>query len=385
MKSIYLDHAATSPLRPAVREAMAPLLEGVSGNPSSVHRWGREARAALEKAREHIAALLRVTPREVIFTRGGTEAINLAILGTARSARSEGGPSLLLRSALEHSAVREPMDELARLGHRVEVIAVNDEGHLDEDGFASALAHFGASRRLAAFQWVNHETGILLPIGSIADRCAAEGVPLLVDAVQAAGRIPIDLSETPTSLLSLSGHKLGGPRGMGVLVARKGVELHPLLFGGGQEGGLRPGTEDVAGAVGFARAFELAVAEMAIESERLAGLRRTLEVGLRTGIPELRIHGERAERAPHILSIGVPGIPRDLLPNALDVEGVGVSAGSACRSGSTEVSPVMVGLYGEEAHSFAPLRLSLGWNTTQDELNAAIPRIVTTVNRGRGL
>jgi len=384
MKAIYLDHAATTPLRPEVREAMAPFMDGVWGNPSSIHRWGREARAALEGARERVADLLRTSPREVYFTRGGTESINLAILGVAGRARLEGGsPSCYLRSSLEHSAVREPMDELEKLGDQIEVIGVDDTGKIDDEALDAALHRTGPTLRLASIQWANQETGILLRVGAIADRCAAAGIPLHVDAVQAAGKLPIDLAATPISLLSLSGHKLGGPKGVGVLVVRKRVELHPLLFGGGQEGGLRPGTEDVAGAVGFARALELAVAEGTTEAERLAGLRSLLEEGLVAGIPGLQVHGAHAARAPHILAVGVPGIARDLLPSALDLAGVGASAGSACRSGSTEVSPVLLALYGKAAYTFAPLRLSLGWNTTRADVEEAIPRIVATVERIR--
>jgi len=382
---IYLDYAATTPLRPEVREAMEPFFGGLSGNPSSIHRWGREARAALEGARERAATALGVTPPEVVFTRGGTESINLALFGSApRSGEGASLPGTFLRSAIEHSAVREPMEELERLGHRVEVIGVKGrEEIIDLEALTRTLSSSYERPFLSSFQWANQETGILLPIREIAERCATAGVPLHVDAVQAAGKIPLDLSDLPISLLSLSGHKLGGPRGTGVLVVRRGVELRPHLFGGGQERSLRPGTEDVAGAVGFSRALEIATLELPTEPARLADLRSLLESGLRSMIPDLRVHGSAASRSPHILSLGFPGLPRDLLPGALDLEGVGVSAGSACRSGSVEVSPVMEALYGEEAHSFAPLRLSLGWSTTQAEVEEVIPRIARTVERIR--
>jgi cysteine desulfurase len=275
------------------------------------------------------------------------------------------------------------MEELGRLGHRIEVVGVDDGGHVDEGALDAVLRRSGPPPTLASFQWANQETGILLPIGAIAEKFAAAGIPLHVDSIQAAGKLPIDLSATPISLLSLSGHKLGGPKGTGVLVVRKGVSLHPLLFGGGQEGGLRPGTEDVAGAIGFAGALELAVTESPTEAKRLTGLRSLMEEGLLAGIPDLRVHGARAPRVPHILAVGVPGIARDLLLSALDLAGVGASAGSACRSGSTEVSPVMLGLYGEAAHTFAPLRLSLGWSTTLAEVEEAIPQIVRAVERIR--
>lgn len=398
MRSIYLDYAATAPLRPEVLDAMAPHLGGIAGNPSSVHRWGREARAALDGARQRTADLLGVSSGEVYFTRGGTESINLAILGSAlpdpgtesHASATSAGSMQLFRSAVEHSAVREPMEELERRGFAVEVIGVSREGRLDLGELEAAIskarpvaANDGPPVGLASFQWVNQETGILLPIEEIADLCTAVGVRLHVDAVQGVGKLPLDLTSTPISLLSVSGHKLGGPRGTGVLVLRKGVTLRPLLFGGGQERGIRPGTEDTAGAVGMARALELAVENRVDESNRLAALRTRLEEGLRAGIPDLRVHGDTVPRAPHILGIGVPGIARDLLPAALDLEGVGVSEGSACRSGSSEVSPVLKALYGEGANTFAPLRLSLGWDTARAEIEEAIPRIVTTVERIR--
>lgn len=384
MSMIYLDHAATTPLRPEVRESFSAILESAPGNPSSSHRWGREARGALEKAREQVAAILRTSPREIIFTRGGTESINLALAGIAERHRDEGGgPAHFLRSSIEHSAVREPMEALTRQEGRVTPVALSDRGSFDREAMERALSHRDPTPILASFQMVNQETGIILPIEEIAEMCLRKGVPLHVDAVQAAGKIPIDLSRTAASLLTISGHKFGGPRGTGVLFIRTGVDLHPVLHGGGQERGLRPGTEDVAGAVALALALELATSSTESESARLSGLRAELEKGLQATIPGLRIHGEEALRAPHILSIGVPGIPRDILPNALDLEGIGASAGSACRSGSTAVSPVMAALYGDDADTFAPLRLSLGWSTTADEVREAVPRIAAVVERIR--
>lgn len=378
---IYLDHAAATPMRPEVSRAMAPFREGIVGNPSSAHRWGRAARAALEDARERTAFVLGVSPEAVYFVRGGTESINLAILGRADRELAKGdGPVVLLRSAIEHAAVRESMDAAEAAGCSVEVLAVGPDGGLllpDPDELR------GRAVRLISVQWVNHETGLVLPIPELAEVCGRADVPLHVDAVQAVGKISFDLGETEVDLLSLSSHKLGGPRGVGALVVRPEIEIAPRQYGGGQERGLRPGTEDVAGAVGLSHALEISAASLNLETKRLAGLRELLEARLGGALPELRIHGKEGPRAPHILSIGVPGLPRDVLPGALDLAGVAVSAGSACRSGATSVSPVLQALYGEVAADVAPLRLSLGWSTTREEVEEAARRIPPVVERVR--
>ncbi len=380
VNTIYLDHAATTPLRPEVVEAMAPFARGLVGNPSAVHRWGRAARSAIENARERSATALGVRPDEVRFVHGGTESVNLAVQGRYGWLRERGETgAVFLRSALEHSAVRESMDSLEAWGARVEHFSVDVTGRADLPS-RHELTHREVA--LVSCQWVNPETGIVLPVPELADECEAAGVPLHVDAVQAVGRLPLQLEALPTPLLSLSGHKLGGPKGTGVLVVR-GVELRPVLFGGGQEGGLRPGTEDVAGAVGVACAIELSVERRQEEARRVAALRDRLEAGLLASVPGARVHGGAAPRAPHVLGLGIPGLPRDVLPGALDLEGIGASAGSACVSGSTAVSPTLRALYGDDAVGYAPLRLSLGWTTTEDEILDAVRRIPPVVARIR--
>jgi cysteine desulfurase len=272
------------------------------------------------------------------------------------------------------------MESLEAFGVRIEVIRVSPSGTVD---FPEARELSRRRIRLVSCQWVNQESGMVLPISEIARECGEAGVPLHVDAVQACGRIAFGPLGRAISLLSLSGHKLGGPPGTGVLVVREDMELRPTLHGGGQERGLRPGTEDVAGAVGFARALEVCLDRMPEESLRIADLRARLEGGLLAALPETRVSAKDASRAPHILGLGIPGLPRDVLTGALDLEGIGASAGSACASGSTDVSPTFRALHGQEAARLAPLRLSLGWTSTSGEVEEAIRTIPRVVERVR--
>ncbi len=377
MEMVYLDHAATTPMRPEVARAIRRATDAPYGNPSSSHGWGRSARAALEDARERAASALGTKPGHVLFVRGGTESINLAILGRVEWALSTGlSRPRLLCSSLEHSAVRASMAAAAARGSSVRVIEVAPTGELTlPGGKATALK----DAKLVSVQWLNQETGLRLPVEALAEACADAGVPLHVDAVQAGGKLPIDLSATPISALSLSGHKLGGPASTGLLVLAGGVELHPRLFGGGQEAGLRPGTEDVAGAVGLATALELSVGGLVAEACRLEALRERLESGLLSRLPGLHIHGAEGPRGPHILNVGVPGVAPDILHAALDLAGIAASPGSACRSGAVTVSPVLTALYGDEATERAPLRLSLGWSTTAGEVERGIEAVSTVI------
>lgn len=394
MDRIYLDHAATTPLHPRVEEAMAEIRAVPRGNPASPHQRGREARAHLEKAREQVADLLAAEPAEVFFVRGGTESDNLAIQGRVlaqldRPATDVGARSPTIRlahSALEHSAVREAAAACeARFGARVEILPVSPGGGVDMEALQRALdpAH-GSAPAVVSVQLVNGETGLILEVDEVIRRCREAGVVVHVDAVQGVGRVPVPgigpRSHRP-HLLSLSAHKLGGPGGAGVLLRETGVELAPLLLGGGQEGGIRPGTVDVEAAVGTAEALGLALESQGGEGARLGRLRDRLEARLRDGVPGLRVHGAEGRRAPHILNVGIPGLPRDLLPGALDLEGIAASAGSACRSGATSVSPTLQALYGEEASRVAPLRISTGWSTTEQEMAIAGDRILEVLGR----
>jgi len=382
---VYLDHAATTPVHPRVLAALEEVRSRPRANPSSLHRPGREARALLERARARVATLLGVQPEEVFFVRGGTESDNLALQGRilAQLEEGESGDALwLAHSALEHSAVRETARRLAsRHGIGVTVLPVSRTGEVDLD--ALRLRSSTSPPSVVSVQAVNSETGLILNLEPMVRFCREAGVVVHVDAVQAAGRVPLPQGALRPHLLSLSAHKMGGPSGAGLLIRERGVQLAPLLIGGGQEAGVRPGTADLEAAVGTAEALDLALAEEGREAERLRSLRDTLERTLVQEIPNLRILGGEGPRAPHILAVGLEGLPRDLLPSALDLEGVAASAGSACRSGSAEVSPVLTALYGSSAPGIAPLRLSLGWNTTAAELADATPRILKVFSRVR--
>lgn len=399
MELIYLDHASTTHLHPRVARAMEEVRAHPRGNPASPHRRGREARGLLEGARERIAGLLGRTPGEVFFVRGGTESDNLAIQGRVLAAleeraggsRSRASPPVVAHSALEHSAVRESAEAAARrFGVQVEILDVLPSGQVDGAQLDRLLTRTPEQPLpVVSVQLVNGETGLVLGVAEVIRRCRERGVVVHVDAVQGVGRVPFPWGEEgagpPPHLLSFSAHKLGGPGGAGILVREAGVPLAPLLVGGGQEGGVRPGTVDVEAATGTAEALALALESMEGEARRLAALRDGLQARIMEKMPDLRVHGGEGPRAPHILNLGVPAVPRDLLPGAMDLEGVAVSAGSACRSGATSVSPVLRALYGEAAQKVAPLRISLGWSTTAGEVETAGARILQVLSRVRGV
>lgn len=349
---IYLDHAATTPVRPAVRAAMEPFLTERYGNPSSTHGPGRGARAALEEARERVAGQLGAAPNEIVFTGGGTEADNLAVLGRWWAA----GEGVAI-SAVEHSAVRHAAARAARDGAPVSTLAVDEAGRVVVDALAEVLE---SPQAVVSVMWANNEVGTIQPISEISALCRDRGAVLHTDAVQAVGHVPVTVD--PVDLLSLSAHKFGGPKGVGVLYVRAGTALDPLLHGGGQERGLRGGTANVAGAVGLAEALDIAVAEVDAEAERLAALRDGLQERL-LDLPGTRVVG--ADRLPHILSLAIDRVDDDVLLPALDLAGLAVSSGSACHSGAGTPSHVLLAM-GQQ--SDAIVRFSLGWSTTAEDV-----------------
>ena len=374
---VYLDYAATTPLRTPVREAMLAVLGDRWGNPSSVHRWGREARAVLEDARARFAAVVGASPAEIVFTRGGTEADNLAVLGRGRA----DGSRTAAVSAIEHKAVLASAKALAADGGTVRTIPVDADGRVDLDALAETVR---ADRpAVVSVMWANNEVGAVQPVEQVAAICAEAGVAFHTDAVQALGKLPVRLDAVPVALAAFSAHKLGGPRGTGALFVRRGTQLHPLLYGGGQERGLRSGTEDVAGAVGFAVAAELAEAERETVMARIGVLRDRLEAGLCERVPGLRVNAAAAPRLATISNVSAPGADAEMLLMALDLEGVAASSGSACSSGAVEPSHVLTAM-GLPADVAGPsVRFSLGRETTEADIDRALQVFPAVVERLR--
>jgi|TARA_Y100001001_G_scaffold95231_1_gene92898 cysteine desulfurase len=382
MKAVYLDHAATTPIRNEVREAMEPYLSESFGNPSSLHRWGREASAALEDARATVAEALGAHSREIYFTRGGTESDNLAVLGCCEFMKTHEKRLTLVVSAIEHSAVLDPAKLVTeRQGIDLVTLPVSQDGVLDQELIRLALE---SGPTVVSLMWVNNETGLVFPVPEISSLVNELGGTIHTDAVQAVGKIPVNVRESSIHLLTASGHKIYGPKSTGILFVRSGVNLVPLVHGGGQEQTLRAGTEDVAGAVGFACSLQLAVEEQQQLCKRLTALRSVLERRLLETIPGLRINVQNANRASHISSIAIDDIDGEDLLAALDLEGIAASGGSACESGSTQTSHVITALYGEEI-STATVRFSLGCETTEQEIEQTIIKLTSIVTRLRKL
>jgi cysteine desulfurase len=374
--SIYLDHNATTPLDPRVLEAMQPWLTGVHGNPASVHKPGRAAHVALEQARAQVAALVAAKPAEVIFTGGGTEADNLALKGVCHG-RSSGR---LLVGAIEHSAILGPADALSELSWSVERIPVDGEGRYDLAALEGLLAKKDV--RLVSAMLANNETGVLQDVAAIAAKTHKVGALLHCDAVQAAGKVEVDFRARGADLMTLSAHKLNGPRGVGALVMDRRVDLKPLVHGGGQEQGLRGGTENLAGIVGFGKAAELAAHELKQRAEHARALRDALEIEVQK-LPGARVFSGKAERLPNTLQFGVEGIDGEWLVMELDKRGIAVSSGSACHSGKGEPSHVLLALGLDPAVAKGALRVSFGLGNTREDVQA-VAKALQGITASRG-
>ncbi len=381
MLPIYLDHAATTPVRPDVLEAMLPFLNSVWGNPSSSHRFGRAARAGLEQGRRETADALGVEPNQVIFTSGGTEADNLALIGAALAARAHGRPMHVVTTAIEHKAVLAAAHAVVNLGGEETILGVDANGTVR---FADLDAALQREPALVSVMWVNNEVGVVQPMAEIGARCRAAGVPLHSDAVQAFGKLPIDLDAVGCRLLSISGHKIGAPKGIGALIVRDRKIIEAIIHGGGQQYGIRPGTENVAGAVAMGRAALLARRELDEHVARISALRDDLAARLVHAVPDLMVHVQDAPHAPHILSLAVPGAEAEALLMHLDLAGIACSGGSACSTGTVEPSHVLVAMGIERSLALATIRFSLGHETTADDVErvaAAFPGIVDRVRQ----
>ena len=379
---VYLDNAATTPLDRRVLEAMLPHLEGARGNPSSLHTLGAAAREALGEARESVAALIGASPQEVVFTGGGTEADALAVLGLARAVGHEDRRHVVI-SSVEHAAVRETARHLEAEGYEVTRLPVDAAGLVDPAELSSTLRPDTA---LAAVIWANNEVGTVEPIEELAAICAEKNVPLHADAVQAVGRLPLDVRRVPVSTLALSGHKLYGPQGVGALYVRDGLRLQPVLFGGGQEHGLRSGTENVAGVVGLGAAARLAARELEGRSRHESELRDRIIAGA-AGIPGVRLNGHPEKRLPNNVHLSVEGVEAEGLVLLCDALGYAIGSGSACASGSIghKASPVLLAMGREQREAFSVVRITVGKDNTPEEIDGFLEAFAGAVGRLREL
>ena len=377
---IYLDHNATTPLRPEAREAMLPLMEGWQGNPSGIHAPGRRFRAAIDGSRDTIASLLGAKSHEIIFTSGGTESCNLALLGLARRHRAT-GKNHLLTAATEHHAVLHAMQSLAsREGFDLTILPVDAQGAVDPATFEAALR---PGTLLASVMMANNETGVIQPVAKLASLCRGRGVLFHTDAVQAFGKIPCLPGELGVDALSVTGHKFYGPPGAGFLWLRSGVSIEPIQHGGFHENERRPGTENAAAIAGMAVAATLAVAEVKAgsESARLESLRERLWRGIMEISPAVVRNAANAPVTSNTLNVSFPGCDGETLLMGLDLEGVAASSGSACMVGSIQASHVLLAMGVPESTARSTVRFSLGRHTTEQEIDDALAALARVMAR----
>lgn len=379
-KRYYFDHNATTPVRTEVVEAMLPYLTGRYGNASSIHSFGREAREALEESRTKIAGILKAQPEEFYFTGCGTESDNIALAGVLRSARD--GKNALVTTAIEHSAIINTGRMLEGKGFKVTFVGVDRRGVVDLDALRKAV---GPDTALVSIMHANNETGVLQPIHEAARIAHEQGALFHTDAVQSAGKIPVDVTEMGIDLLSMSAHKLNAMKGVGGLYVRRGVPVTPLMFGGHHEHGIRPGTENVAGAVGFARAVELAVTHMKDDARRLSALRDRLEKSILKTIPDVVVNGFGASRLAGTTNISFPGVDGEALLMSMDLAGVALSTGSACTVGEVEPSHVLLAMGVNPRTATSSLRFSMGWGTDANGIDHILDVLPPIVERLRSV
>lgn len=376
---LYLDHAATTEVRPETRAAMAPFLDAVFGNPSGIHDLSRRAKNALEAAREQAAELVGAPhPRDIVFTGGGTEADNLAVAGAALAAGRPGG---VVTTAIEHQAVLESARFIARLGGNVRIAGVDGLGRIDPAEVAELV---GADTAVVSVMAANNETGTLLPVAAVSAAVHDRGPALVhTDAVQAFISEPITVRTTGADMISLAAHKFGGPKGVGLLYIRDGIRLEPVVHGGGQELGRRSGTHNVAGIVGMVAAMEATVADRNSMSRRVRAMRDGFESALAAAIPDLEINAPVAGRLAQHSHVRIPGVPAETLLIRLDQAGVGAAAGSACHSGAIEISHVLAAMGFKEDAAGECVRFTFGWSTRSEDAAEASRRVITVVGELR--
>jgi cysteine desulfurase len=364
-ETLYLDHNASTPVRPEVAEAMQQALRDLGANPSSAHREGQRVRAALERARALTASLVGAAEHELVFVSGGTEGDHLAIVGSAWAQRERG--KHVACAAIEHHAVHGALEVLERLGWTHSTLPCDTNGMTPPD----SVNDLPAGVTVLSLMLANNETGVVQPVAALAARARARGVRVHCDAVQAAGKVPVNVDSLGVDYLVFSAHKFGGPKGVGALIVRKRAPLEPLFRGSAHEHGLRGGTENVPGIIGMGAAAELAARELAGESTRLLALRKQFEALLRAAVPDLVVHGAGAPRLPNTVNASFPGARSDHMLLALDARGLAASAGAACASGGVEPSPVLVAMAVPRELAVCALRFSLGHSTSAADVERA--------------
>ena len=376
-ESLYLDHNASTPVRPEVAEAMQQALRDLGANPSSAHREGQRVRAALERARALTASLVGAAESELVFVSGGTEGDHLAIVGSAWAQRERG--KHVACAAIEHHAVHGALEVLERLGWQHSILPCDANGMTGPE----SVNDLPAGVTVLSLMLANNETGVLQPVAALAARARARGIRVHCDAVQAVGKVPVDVEALAVDYLVYSAHKFGGPKGVGALVVHKRAPLEPLFRGSAHEHGLRGGTENVPGIIGMGAAAELAGRELAAESTRLLALRKQFEAMLRAAVPDLVVHGAGAPRLPNTVNVSFPGARADHMLLALDARGLAASAGAACASGGVEPSPVLVAMAVPRELAICALRFSLGRTTTLEQVERAAAIVSESVRAVR--
>jgi len=380
VRTVYLDSNATTRVAPEVVEAMEPFLHDLYGNPSSIHTFGGQVRRHVDRAREQVAALLGADPSEIVFTSCGTESDNAAIRGTVEALAPR--KRHVLTTRVEHPAVLSVCRYLGNNGYRVTEVPVDRQGMLDLQLLEASITDDTA---IVSIMWANNETGVVFPVEEIAELCQRKGVVFHTDAVQAVGKIPIDLSQTPIDLLSLSGHKLHAPKGVGVLYVRKGTRLAPFVLGGHQESGKRAGTENVPYIVGLGRAADLAAEHMDDEMTRVRQLRDRLEEGILATCPDARVNGVRDQRLPNTANIAFEYVEGEAILLMLDDLGICASSGSACTSGSLEPSHVLRAMGVAFTAAYGSVRFSLSRYNTAEEIDYVVEHMPAIIHRLREL
>jgi cysteine desulfurase len=373
---IYLDHNAGAPLRPEAAESISRFVAEATGNPSSVHRGGQSARRMLELARSQVAAIVGADARQIVFTSGGTESNNLAILGAVTAATRR---RKIVSSEIEHSSILNPLAELERRGFEVVRIAPDRDGRIAPEQVLDAIGSNGDTA-LVTLGLANSEVGTIQDLAPLAAACRDAGAIFNIDAAQAVGRIGVDVNALGCDLMTLSGHKLGAPAGIGALYIRDSAKFAPTILGGPQEAGRRAGTPNLLGAIAFGAVAEALTHTMPAEAVRIEALTDTLFARLREAIPGLRLNGPLQDRIPNTLNLTFPGVLGESMLIALDLEGIEVSMGSACAAGAVEPSHVLLAMRRSRADARSSLRISLGWNTTAVEIDA-VAKIVPDVWR----